>query len=188
MKTQLQITHRFGAEGPRHDPYGFDEWIVTIEDGRKAVMHIGLGVWAKIDGVKFSGGKDDYGADEVFEKFVGRTIREVQKVYWKSRGQKAGPHVPFNLALHHHLLSLGYEWTRNPESWEDTGGPESGPRLSGGPAYDEYESPDDFVYASEDGSVDCQGAEQDPPEEYVIEEHEDTPYIEYNGFDRPGDY
>lgn len=36
------------------------------------------------------------------------------------------------------LNACGYVCTHHPESWEDVGSAESGPRLSGGPAFDEW--------------------------------------------------
>lgn len=50
---------------------------------------------------------------------------------------------PDDLAAHVFLLGAGYKWTRHPNSFEDDGDAESGPHLAGGPAYDEYASPDD---------------------------------------------
>ena len=46
---------------------------------------------------------------------------------------------PFNLALHDHLLSLGYEWQRVSEKDE--------------PAYDEYIGLSEMVFMSEDGTA-----------------------------------
>lgn len=36
------------------------------------------------------------------------------------------------------LLAAGFEHQHVPEYWRDVGGPESGPKLVGGPAYDLY--------------------------------------------------
>lgn len=67
--------------------------------------------------------------------------------------RRCGPHVPFNLALHDHMMTLGYEWTRIPDSWEDDGDGESGPHLTGGPACDQYAGPDEYVYCAFEGRV-----------------------------------
>jgi hypothetical protein len=40
------------------------------------------------------------------------------------------------------LIALGYTCEQLPETWEDVGGPESGPRLVGGPACDVWSRPD----------------------------------------------
>ena len=62
--------------------------------------------------------------------------------------------VPFNPALHAHLTSLGYVRSRHEASWEDVGDAENGPELDGGPAYDEYTGPDEYVFTSESGVLD----------------------------------
>lgn len=54
---------------------------------------------------------------------------------------------------HHHLIDLGFSHVHVDASWEDTGDAENGPRLSGGPAYDEYTLDDMTVYIAEDGST-----------------------------------
>lgn len=40
------VTMRSGREGPRHDPYHFDEMTVRRPDGRTITVHLGLAVWA----------------------------------------------------------------------------------------------------------------------------------------------
>ena len=61
---------------------------------------------------------------------------------------------PFNIALHEHLTSLGYNHTRHASSWQDIGDADNGPCLDGGPAYDEYAGDDEYIFASEDGVLD----------------------------------
>ncbi len=61
---------------------------------------------------------------------------------------------PYNLALHEHLMSLGYEYQRFACTFEDAGDAENGPHLTGGPAYDMYSSPTEFIYATEGGVLD----------------------------------
>jgi hypothetical protein len=39
------IDIRTGSEGPRHDPYHYEEITVTRPDGRKVVLHQGLAEW-----------------------------------------------------------------------------------------------------------------------------------------------
>jgi hypothetical protein len=58
--------------------------------------------------------------------------------------------MPFNLALHEHLLALGYKYTAHEAEFDD-GDPENGPGTWGCPAYDEYEGPADYVFYSEIG-------------------------------------
>jgi len=73
---------------------------------------------------------------------------------WADFKRMEGKMTPFNLALHEHLTSLGYQRTRQDATWEDDGDAESGPHLIGGPAYDEYSSADEYVFASENGTLD----------------------------------
>lgn len=62
-----------------------------------------------------------------------------------------GAHRPFNLALHEHMMALGYSWTHQPATWEESGDAENGPCLDGCPAYDEYTGIDEYVYSGEYG-------------------------------------
>jgi hypothetical protein len=39
---------RNGTEGPHHDPYGFREYTVQRPSGVRAVLHVGLGTWARV--------------------------------------------------------------------------------------------------------------------------------------------
>lgn len=64
------------------------------------------------------------------------------------------------LALHDHLLLLGYRRTRHPAECGDDGDGETGPMPWGHPAYDEYEGPDEFVLATETGVLDREARDQ----------------------------
>lgn len=46
-----QISLRSGVEGPKHDPYGYQELIVTQGDMRY-ICHIGLAVYIRINDLK----------------------------------------------------------------------------------------------------------------------------------------
>lgn len=46
MVTKRELDVRTGSEGPRHDPYGFEERIVYVND-ITVKLHTGLGVWCK---------------------------------------------------------------------------------------------------------------------------------------------
>lgn len=50
------------------------------------------------------------------------------------------------------MCLLGFELSRHPESWEDVGGPESGPHIVGGPAYDQW-TQGSFAIIVVDGQV-----------------------------------
>jgi hypothetical protein len=58
------------------------------------------------------------------------------------------------------LAALGFTHIHHPADWEDIGGPESGPKLVGHNAYDEYRKDDTSVYV-EDGII--VAAEKMPP-------------------------
>ncbi len=64
--------------------------------------------------------------------------------------------TPFNLALHEHLLALGYAWQQHPAEYGDDGDGESGPMPWGHPAWDEYEGPLDRVFYSALGVAEAQ--------------------------------
>lgn len=51
------------------------------------------------------------------------------------------------------LRAAGYEQEHIPEHWEDDGGPESGPMLSGGPAVDYWSREGDFYVIDENGEL-----------------------------------
>lgn len=59
------------------------------------------------------------------------------------------------------LVAMGYTCTHFPESWEDVGGPESGPEMEGGPAYDIWSRGQQY-YAVVDGAIVDSGV--NPPE------------------------
>jgi hypothetical protein len=85
--------------------------------------------------------------------------------------------TPFNLALHEHLLALGYEHERMGESYAEIGDGESGPELEGGPAYDVYRGSDEYVYSSAGGILDRTA--RDLALEAWLDEHEAGGTAEY---------
>jgi hypothetical protein len=44
---KLHISHRSGSEGPRHDPYHFDEFSVSL-GVCSITVHVGLGEWIEV--------------------------------------------------------------------------------------------------------------------------------------------
>jgi hypothetical protein len=72
--------------------------------------------------------------------------------------------APFNLALHDHLIELGYTYERMEEYWEDVGGPESGPDLVGWPTTDVYTTGADRFYVSESGTIEHAYRDKDAEE------------------------
>lgn len=59
------------------------------------------------------------------------------------------------------LLAAGYAKTSVPDSWQDVGSAEYGPKLIGGPAYDDWSNDSHHIYVV-DGVV--EGDEVLPPE------------------------
>ncbi len=50
--SERRLSVRRGSEGPRHDPYSFEEWSVhqTINGVEKSItLHMGLAVWLKVE-------------------------------------------------------------------------------------------------------------------------------------------
>lgn len=43
---RLRVVRSTGSEGPKHDPYSFEEYQITTPQG-KLVLHFGLGTWAR---------------------------------------------------------------------------------------------------------------------------------------------
>lgn len=68
--------------------------------------------------------------------------------------------MPYNLALHDHLVSLGYLHTHENADFDD-GDPENGPGTWSHPAFDMYEGPDEYVFVSEMGETDRQNRDND---------------------------
>jgi len=60
LLTERRLSTNRGSEGPRHDPYGYEEYTVCtkFENGEEKciTMHSGLGMWLKIDGEKIDHG------------------------------------------------------------------------------------------------------------------------------------
>lgn len=87
-----------GSEGPRHDPYSYQE--ITVE--RQALMvtaHYGLAVWLDIDRLvlHFS---DSKALDEVFTATTGMTLAQAERAVRKLK----------ELPYREHRKHGGFEW------------------------------------------------------------------------------
>ena len=74
MTTLNSFHHRRGTEGPRHDPYGFDE--ISIHNSRNGdvTAHFGLACWLTIEGsgrTNFHGPDDANRLSDAFEQVTG---------------------------------------------------------------------------------------------------------------------
>ncbi len=73
------IASRTGSEGPQHDPYSYREYECE-RGGHTLVLHMGLGVWLKLDGKTYL--KEAVTeADQVaaFEEFCGLSLGHFEK-------------------------------------------------------------------------------------------------------------
>jgi len=68
--------------------------------------------------------------------------------------------MPYNLALHNHLVLLGYLHSHENADFDD-GDPENSPGTWGHLAYDTYEGLDEYVFVSETGETDRQNRDND---------------------------
>jgi hypothetical protein len=73
------ISLKQGTEGPKHDPYGYEEWVVERKGRPTAKIHIGLAFWSEVDGKRLD--KYDEVADTArFEKAAGFTLVELSRI------------------------------------------------------------------------------------------------------------
>jgi hypothetical protein len=69
--------------------------------------------------------------------------------------------IPFTERSAAALIMAGYTLTQHPATWEDAGDAENGPKLTGGPAFDEW-SKGDISIIVVNGQVEA--IEKNPPE------------------------
>jgi len=83
-----------GSEGPRHDPYGWEEIKVTRSNGDEVTLHSGLSSWVDVNGERFSyavaiafPNKDNEWQllCEKFEEFAGCSPAAAHKAYGRVR-------------------------------------------------------------------------------------------------------
>src|SRR4249919_3158745 len=79
------VTLRTGSEGPRHDPYHYDELTVK-RNNNTTTIHLGLGVWCSHNGHKVTDEDLAYG---LFEVMVGMPWHVVLKALRKLEDRKA---------------------------------------------------------------------------------------------------
>jgi hypothetical protein len=99
---KLRVWRTTGTEGPRHDPYGYDEIHAELPSG-SITYHMGLGSWVKLhDGkpgrraapIKKLDERTCTEADlrKMFELTVGFSINQIERIHrkLKSRCRKCG--------------------------------------------------------------------------------------------------
>ena len=75
-----RIEIKTGTEGPKHDPYGYDEITATRQDGASVTLHEGLAFWVSIDGVKQWPDNWDE-AQRVFQSVAGISVDAARKAH-----------------------------------------------------------------------------------------------------------
>lgn len=74
-----------GSEGPKYDPYHYDEWTVTrVHDNTSMVivLHTGLVEWVSLNGVKDTSGASPY---EVFTAGTNIPCHLLEEIYYRMR-------------------------------------------------------------------------------------------------------
>lgn len=79
--TQRQLEIKNGAEGPKHDLYGYTEYIVH-QNNVPVVFHTGLDEYIKVDGDRLNLVNDVH---ETFYELTGLTVKMFEKAYYKIR-------------------------------------------------------------------------------------------------------
>jgi hypothetical protein len=96
------IEIRSGSEGPRHDPYSYQEITVTRQDGREAMIHLGLAAWMTYWDGRIQRKFDDQ-HEVLFNKFeacIGINPAAAAKVLEKARSNKIRHHACGHKHLH----------------------------------------------------------------------------------------
>lgn len=84
------INIKAGSEGPRHDPYHYDEITVTRLDGSWVTIHVGLALWAEAsDGRKIDNYQE---ALVLFERLAGISLPVAYKSYHEVRVRRYTRH------------------------------------------------------------------------------------------------
>jgi hypothetical protein len=90
-----QIHNSSGTEGPRSDPYHYDEWDISLP-GYHIEVHLGLAEWIKVNGtrlVEFDQAFDKI--DEYVKSITGKDLREIEAQYrfwhWNDEPDPMGP-------------------------------------------------------------------------------------------------
>lgn len=77
------VTLKSGSEGPRHDPYHYDEYTVARPNGDTVVMHNGIFCWCRVKRgtrIVFEN-TDEATAPRLFETYAGVSFRAFEKAW-----------------------------------------------------------------------------------------------------------
>jgi len=91
---KLKVWVKSGSEGPRHDPYAYEELEVKTPQGH-VILHNGLGTWLVNNGVQIEvppTNSEKWLRTEAFTKLTGYTTEQLGRIAWKlsSRCRKCG--------------------------------------------------------------------------------------------------
>lgn len=81
---RLKVRKSTGSEGPRHDPYHYDELTIKTPQG-EFVAHLGLAVYVQENGEKISAAGNDYEQafkwqDSYLVKWTGYTNKQLERI------------------------------------------------------------------------------------------------------------
>lgn len=79
---RLTVERRTGAEGPRNDPYSFEEYDVRT-DQATVVLHQGLGCWIQVNGSErecFYGDRETTESQQAFARASGWTVQQIERI------------------------------------------------------------------------------------------------------------
>ena len=79
------ISKKTGTEGPKHDPYSFEEFIYEC-NGKVTTLHMGLGVWMESSSGKLLYARSDAQERAIirwFEIRIGMTMERFNKAYYR---------------------------------------------------------------------------------------------------------
>jgi hypothetical protein len=89
----ITIRSRSGTEGPRHDPYSFFEWTLTLDAEREWIIHDGLGTWVRFNGQQVEVAHHDI--DGALQRTgCPLTLREIEQRHDEEREAPIKEHAP----------------------------------------------------------------------------------------------
>ena len=78
---KLYVHLTTGTEGPKHDPYGYQEYAITTPNG-VTVLHEGLGVWISFRGEMLSTPHGEhYIRKHMFPALTGYTVEQIERIH-----------------------------------------------------------------------------------------------------------
>jgi hypothetical protein len=94
------VSHRSGSEGPRHDPYHYDEYTLNRPNGDTIVIHSGLANWCKLkrdNKIVLEAECTHALPEKLFETYAGVSFRKFEKAFNSIPERKLRTHFCFGL-------------------------------------------------------------------------------------------